>query len=602
MEAAFTLGALAGVGATGLVLLLARGRSRRAFVSAPSTRLRELEAALARRDAVVAMLGHELRGPLRSLLGLLDREPATARREVMRRSVAHALRLAEDGLAWGRLVGGPVPLRSAPFVLEDLLADVLDTVRVHARPGVELVVDVAPALAAHWEGDAGRLRQILTNLLINALDHTREGHVVLALEHAEPEGLEIAVRDSGPGIPFAQRERILEPFVQGGDSPGQAGLGLAIVDELVRALHGRLACDAAPDRGTTFTLTLPCQARGGPPAPPGGAAGRRVVLCDRDALQRHAVAGPLLAWGMDVDEAAEAGELAARLAGGPPPAVALLDERALVDATLAAVLREAGTPILVLGDGGGPGTLSRPVLPAALARAVDRSLGAEPDAAIERLQVLVVDDHPLARSVLGEALAGLGHVPTAAADGNEALALAADPAARFDWVLLDRNMPGLDGIATATALRGRPATRRARLALLVNEGGAVEDHERLLMDAVFVRPAGAAALAAGLRRLLASRAEPARDGRRGGEDELAALRDETLREDLAALAAAWGEGDGEAVEDRLHRMTGALRLCPEPALEAARRRLADALAAANPEAVGAALERLRSLLRSPAER
>jgi CheY-like chemotaxis protein len=192
-------------------------------------------------------------------------------------------------------------------------------------------------------------------------------------------------------------------------------------------------------------------------------------------------------------------------------------------------------------------------------------------------------------------------VPTAAADGTEALALAADPTARFDWVLLDRNMPGLDGIATATALRGRPATRRARLALLVNEGGAVEDHERLLMDAVFVRPAGAAALAAGLRRLLAAPAEPARDGRSGGEDEFAALRDETLREDLAALAAAWGEGDGEAVEDHLHRMTGALRLCPEPALEAARRRLADALAAANPEAVGAALERLRSLLRSPAE-
>jgi CheY-like chemotaxis protein/anti-sigma regulatory factor (Ser/Thr protein kinase) len=548
------------------------------------------------------MLGHELRGPLRSLLGLLDREPATARRRAMRRTVVHALRLAEDGLAWGRLAGGPVPLRSEPFALEELLADVFDTVRVHARPGVQCVVDVAPALAARWEGDAGRLRQILTNLLVNALDHTHEGHVVLALAPADPEGLAIAVRDSGPGIPFTQRERVLEPFVQGGDSPGQAGLGLAIVDELVRALGGGLACDAAPDRGTTFTVTLPWQPRSAPPAPSAAASGRRVLLCDRDALQRHAVAGPLLAWGMDVDEAADAGELAGRLADGPSPALALLDERAVLEGALATALREAGTPILVLGEGHGPGTLPRPVLPATLARAVDRLLGTARDAAVEALQVLVVDDHPLARSVLGETLAGLGHVPTAAADGTEALALAADPAARFDWVLLDRNMPGLDGIATATALRGRPATRRARLALLVNEGGAVEDHERLLMDDVFVRPAGAAALAAGLRRLLERPAGPGRHHRDGGEDDLAALRDETLREDLAALEAAWGAGDGEAVDDHLHRMTGALRMCPEPALEAARGRLADALTAANPEAVGAALERLRSLLGSPTER
>ncbi len=233
MEAAFfTLGVLAGIGAAGLVLRVARRRSPSAFGSASAARLRDLETALARRDAVVAMLGHELRGPLRSLLGLLDREPPTGRREAMRRTVAHALRLAEDGLAWGRLAGGPVPLRN------------------------ELVVDVAPALAARWEGDAGRLRQILTNLLINALDHTREGHVVLEVAQGDPQGLELAVRDSGPGIPFAQRERIFEPFVQGGDSPGQAGLGLAIVDELVRALGGALACEAAPDRGMVAVINV----------------------------------------------------------------------------------------------------------------------------------------------------------------------------------------------------------------------------------------------------------------------------------------------------------------------------------------------------------
>ncbi|MEE4361296.1 MAG: hybrid sensor histidine kinase/response regulator [Pseudomonadales bacterium] len=588
-------------------------------------RIRDLERAVADRDLVIATLGHELRGPLRSLLSLLDRMqqdagtragagPDAMTLAAMQRTLRHALRLADDGLEFGRLASGPTRRRSAPFLLEDLLGDLIGTVRIHQRPGVELIVTLQPGMPVRWHGDAGRIRQILTNLVVNALDHTQTGQVRVEAGVASPPGrdpssgagpLQLCVRDTGPGIAPEEQARLFAPFEQGAASPGSAGLGLAIVDRLTRALEGTLSLESRPGQGACFTVTLPLSPDGsGPgaafPAPalrPG-----RVGLCVPSRAQGAVLADYLLDWGFRVHEFEDADALVRFLDQGHALDLLLVDRRR-DGAALAGRLREVGTSVLYLNDPADRAGLQDPILPGALARALEAGHGqADPEpGTAHRRHVLVVDDHPLNRQALTEALQLIGCRVTTASDGTDALAIAAAPAARFDWVLLDRNMPELDGLATATALRGRPATRRARLVLMVNDPEDADSSCRLLMDAVFVRPAGMQALATGLNRLFDA-ATPASTGRRSTGAELAELRDDTLLEDLDVLTQAYAKGQGPAIEDQLHRMTGALRMCPEPALDAALDALSRALRAANPEAVQLSLERFRSLLETAARR
>ncbi|MEE4300944.1 MAG: response regulator, partial [Pseudomonadales bacterium] len=217
-------------------------------------------------------------------------------------------------------------------------------------------------------------------------------------------------------------------------------------------------------------------------------------------------------------------------------------------------------------------------LPGALLRALTQPAGRdEGPGALTDLEVLVVDDHPVVRRVLRRLLTGLGCRVTCAEDGESALELATDPEEAFDWVLLDRRMPGLDGIATAARLREAVATREARIALLVNDA-ADDPGSARLFDHVLVRPQRPDAL----RSLLALTLS---DGRRRekarfsvtADEELSELRDETLREDLAGLRRAHLRGDGETVAERLHRMEGALRLCPEARLRRALEDLEHAL-------------------------
>ncbi|MBL8334553.1 MAG: response regulator [Rubrivivax sp.] len=242
--------------------------------------LSEAEAANAAKSRFLANISHEIRTPLNGILGLtqlLQREetrPQPARQlEVVAASARHLRTLIDDILEMASLQAGRQPLQPQPFDLPRLLADVVEALAPAAsEKGLVLEHRVAAGLASHWVADPARLRQVLVNLLGNAVKFTQQGRVDLELT-ATVDGLSFRVIDTGPGIPPHALDRIFEPFEQadGGTSraTGGAGLGLAIARQLARAMGGDVSCAATSPAGSTFVFTLPAPvAPGEPPAPP----------------------------------------------------------------------------------------------------------------------------------------------------------------------------------------------------------------------------------------------------------------------------------------------------------------------------------------------
>jgi signal transduction histidine kinase len=283
-------------GTPAAVLLVTRERGDRPFTAADVEDATHLGAqasfalASARRDANAAsdsaakssflsVLGHELRTPLNTMEGFLELlaletpGPLTARQHDyvarVRRASAHVLRLAEDLFDLSRAELGQARVTLADFDAREPLAHAADLVRLRAeRAGLALVVEPADD-PVRVHGDADRVRQILVNLLVNAVKFTLSG-VVHASVESDGERVRFHVRDTGEGIPRELQERIFEPFFQArtarrraDDAGAGAGLGLAVSRSLARAMGGELSVASDPGTGSTFTLTLPAHASGG---------------------------------------------------------------------------------------------------------------------------------------------------------------------------------------------------------------------------------------------------------------------------------------------------------------------------------------------------
>ena len=217
------------------------------------------------------MLTHELRTPISAILGyaqlledgIPEPVPSKAREQVRRIAscATHLTGIVDQVMAWARLErGDDAEVRRTSVDVTELVAEVASTVRPLAdRKGVSLrtCVDDTPATL---ETDAGRLRQILLNLLGNAVKFTDEGEVALVVHHSAGQLL-FHVRDRGPGLEPEEHERIFEPFVQGSASvertPVGTGLGLSISRMFARSLGGDVVVSSGPGRGSTFTLRLP---------------------------------------------------------------------------------------------------------------------------------------------------------------------------------------------------------------------------------------------------------------------------------------------------------------------------------------------------------
>ena len=371
------------------------------------------EAASRAKTTFLTNTSHELRTPLTAVLGmlglLLDTPLDPRQREyaqVARDSGEELLRLIDDLLDLSRVEADRLELERRAFPTVEPFAAALRAVGLAARgKGLALSLDVAPDVPSVVVGDPGRLRQVLLNVVENAIKFTPTGGVAVrvAVERADAEAvrLHVEVRDTGIGIAPHLREDVFEPFVQGDASTarryGGSGLGLAICHRLVRRMDGRIWIEAPEAGGTAVHFMV------------------------------------------------EVGRVAAGSAGG--------------------------------GADAGPG---------AAAPSTERSTARRPSSPSRRktggrsrpLRVLLVEDHPAGRMFLSQTLAALGHDVRAVADGRAALtALARAPRRPFDAVLLDLQLPGLDGYAVLEGIRASPrlAVRRAHVIAVTAHAGAEEE-------------------------------------------------------------------------------------------------------------------------------
>jgi signal transduction histidine kinase/DNA-binding response OmpR family regulator len=497
---------------------------------------RAAEAANGAKSEFLANMSHEIRTPMNGVIGmsqlLLDTPLSDAQREcveTIRISGDALLAIINDILDLSKIESGRLELEQRPFDARRCTEEALDLVASRAAErGLELVWFCAPDVPRTVLGDVTRVRQVLVNLLGNAVKFTQRGEVAVTVESAAlPDGaheLRFAVRDTGIGIPAEAMDRLFRSFSQVDASTsrkyGGTGLGLAISKRLVELMAGRIWVESEPGVGSTFRFTIRATAV---PTEESHEAprldGRRVLVVDDSATSRHVIALHLLARGAAVSAVGSGAEALAAVAAGDAWDVALVD-LTLPDADTLA--REMGRrPPLVLlrpfgrraagADALFAAVVTKPVKPAALLETLGRVLGgpaaAEPrratpaPASVARtpLRILLAEDNAVNQQVGLRMLERLGYRADVAASGIDALAaLARRP---YDVVLMDVQMPGMDGLAASREIRARYG-RGPRIIAMT--GNALEgDRELCLaagMDDYIAKPIRMEQLAAALDR------------------------------------------------------------------------------------------------------
>jgi signal transduction histidine kinase/DNA-binding response OmpR family regulator len=498
---------------------------------------------------------------------VLDTELTGDQRECLttvRASADSLLTIINDILDFSKIEAGRLELDPVPFNLRDLIEEMLRSLAVtaHAK-GLELACDVARDVPSHVVGDPVRIRQILTNLTGNAIKFTHEGEVVVEVSvsdhrEGEPE-LRFTVRDTGVGIPKDKHALIFDPFSQADGSTtrrfGGTGLGLTISARLVAAMNGALTVESEPGHGSAFHFVVRLATVADPeriwPAP-GALAGFDVLVVDDNATNRKILVELLQAWGLHPTAVSSVAQALAYLTkasrdGHAVPLV--LTDSHMPDAdgfALAAEIKRVPTladaVVLMLTSGDYQGDLQRckeigvsayltkPVRQAELQSAITKALHARrvrqaqapapPSAPTLRQaapattaagehasgrQILLVEDNPTNQKLALAILAKEHYHAVVADSGQRALEIYRERGGAFDLILMDVQMPGMDGLETTGAIREIERTGRRIPIIAVTARAMQGDRERCLaagMDDYLAKPIHPAELLALLKRYL----------------------------------------------------------------------------------------------------